>query len=306
MTQFQEAVTIQVGVNILLGLAYWIAVSTGKFSFGHAGFMLLGAYGSSLLTLKHGWSLYAALLVGALVAAVGGALIGWVALRLSMLYLAIVTLIFAELLVRLVSRWDYAGGGTGLIGMRGTSVALVLGCVAAVIAFLILLTRSRMGLAYHAIREDPQAAMASGIRVTAVSVGAFTLSAAVTGLAGGLLAHQNLIITPELYLPHMSLLIILFAVLGGTQYFWGAIVGATVLSMVPIYFSDLADWYLVMYGAIFVVLMIVRPQGLIGSTDFSALRRWFSKSDHDQGDQSSGGGVASTAASVRANSGGVS
>lgn len=275
MTPFQEAVIIKLGVDVLLALGYWIAASTGKYSFGHAGFMLIGAYSASILTLKHGWSLPLALVAGGVISGAGGAMIGWAALRLSKLYLAIVTLVFAEMLVTLVSRWDYVGGSPGLIGMTGTTASLVMICVGIVIAFLILLTRSRMGLAFEAIREDQQAAMACGIKVTLVSVTAFALSAAVTGAGGALAAHHAIIIQPSLYLPHQSLLIILFVVFGGTRYFWGAALGAIVLGSLPIYFGGLADWYNILYGALFVVLMIVRPQGLIGDSDVRWLKARF-------------------------------
>jgi branched-chain amino acid transport system permease protein len=264
MSPFVEAVLMQTGINIILALGYWVAVSTGKYSFGHAAFMAIGAYGSSILTLKMGWPLPLALLVGAALAAVAGALVGWVALRLSMLYLAIITLVFSELLITLISNWDYVGGGSGLLGMTGTTVTLVLVCVLIVVAYLILLTRSRMGLAYKAIREDERAAMGSGVKVTLVAVGAFATSAAITGIAGGLAAHQQLIINPDLYGPSQSLIIILFVVFGGVQYFWGAAIGAIVLGLLPIYFNGLADWYQIIYGLLFVVLMIVRPQGLVG------------------------------------------
>ncbi|MEO7235268.1 MAG: branched-chain amino acid ABC transporter permease [Lapillicoccus sp.] len=273
MSTFYEAVVVQVGINVLLALGYWIAVSTGKYSFGHAAFMALGAYGSSVLTLNLGWPLPLALVAGAVVAAIGGALVGWAALRLTMLYLAIITLVFSELLITLISQWDFVGGGSGLVGMTGTSVPLVLGFVAVTVVYLVLLTRSRMGLAYEAIREDEQAAMGAGIKVTLVSVGAFATSAAVTGVAGGLAAHQQLIINPDLYGPQQSLFIILLCVFGGVQYFWGAAVGAIVLSLLPVYFSGLADWYQVIYGLLFVVLMILRPQGLIGSST-STLVPW--------------------------------
>ncbi|MBM9468749.1 branched-chain amino acid ABC transporter permease [Nakamurella leprariae] len=264
MSAFTEAVLIQTGINVLLALGYWIAVSTGKYSFGHAAFMAIGAYGSSILTLKMGWPLPLALIAGAVVSAVAGALVGWIALRLSMLYLAIITLVFSELLITLLNQWDYVGGGSGLLGMTGTTVTMVLICVVLVVAYLILLTRSRMGLAYEAIREDERAAMGSGVKITLVAVGAFATSAAVTGIAGGLAAHQQLIINPGLYGPQQSLIIILFCVFGGVQYFWGAAIGAIVLGLLPIYFNGLADWYQIIYGLLFVVLMIVRPQGLIG------------------------------------------
>ena len=198
--------------------------------------MAIGAYASSILTLNFGWSLPVALVAGAVFAAVGGALVGWVALRLTMLYLAIITLVFSELLITLISQWDYVRGGSGLIGMSGTSVPLVLVFVILTVIYLVLLTRSRMGLAYAAIREDEQAAMGAGIKITLVSVGAFATSAAVTGIAGGLAAHQQLIINPDLYGPQQSLFIILLCVFGGVQYFWGAAVGAIVLSLLPVNF----------------------------------------------------------------------
>src|SRR5262249_7410592 len=87
-----------------------------------------------------------------------------------------------------------------------------------------------------------------------------------------LAAHHTMIITPSLYLPHQSLLIILFCVFGGAQYFWGAALGAIVLGALPIFFNGLAGWYQILYGALFVILMIVRPQGLIGRSVVDCLR----------------------------------
>ncbi|MBA2552563.1 MAG: branched-chain amino acid ABC transporter permease [Geodermatophilaceae bacterium] len=93
---------------------------------------------------------------------------------------------------------------------------------------------------------------------------AFAVSAAITGVAGALSAHETLIITPSQFGAPQSLLIILFVVLGGVQYFWGAIVGAVVLTMLPIWFDFLEEYYQITYGLLFVVLMILRPQGIIG------------------------------------------
>ncbi len=271
MSAFTQSVILQVGIDVLLALGYWIAVSTGKYSFGHAGFMAIGAYTASILTVKFSWSLPIALLAAAVLAGVAGALVGWVALRLSLLYLAIITLVFSELISVLISRWDYVGGAAGLFGMSGTTIPIVLSCLAIVVVYLVLLTRSRLGLAYAAIRGDQQAAMASGVRITFIASGAFATSAAVTGVAGALLAHQQQIITPANFGPQQSLIIILYTVFGGVEYFWGAAVGAIVLGLLPVYFGSLADWYQILYGLLFVVLMIVRPQGLIGHSDFAAL-----------------------------------
>jgi branched-chain amino acid transport system permease protein len=264
VSSFSEAVVIQVGIAVLLALGYWIAAVTGRYSFGHAGFMAIGAYGASILTVNFAWPLPVAMLVGGLAAAVAGAFIGWIALRLSMLYLAIVTFIFGQLVLVLLSLWEYVGGASGFVGPTGTTVPLVVVCVLLVVGYLMLLTRSRMGLAYAAIREDDQAAMASGLSVTRIAVGAFATSAAVTGVAGALSAHLLFVISPSLYGPSQALLVILYVVFGGVQYFWGAIVGAVVLAALPIYVDFLSDWYQIAYGLLFVLMMIVRPQGLIG------------------------------------------
>lgn len=264
MSTFTEAVILQVGIAVLLALGYWIAVSTGKYSFGHAAFMAIGAYAASILTLNFSWPLPLAMVAAALASAVAGAMIGWMALRLTLLYLAIITFIFSQLVDTLLSEWDYVGGASGLVGMSGTTVPLVLGTIAVVVVYLVLLTRSRLGLAHEAIREDEQAAMASGLRITLIEVSAFATSAAVTGVAGALAAHQLMVITPSLFGPSQALLIILYCVFGGVQYFWGAAAGAIVLSLLPIYFSFLSEWYQIAYGLLFVALMIVRPQGLIG------------------------------------------
>lgn len=264
LTAYTEAVLIKLGIAILLALGYWITAATGKFSFGHAAFMSIGAYTASILTLNFGWSLGLSMVMAGLTAAIAGALIGWVALRLTILYLAIITFAFAEIVKILLDSWDYVGGASGMFGMRGASIELLVIAIGLVIGYLVLLTRSRKGLSYEAIREDEQAARACGLGVTRISVEAFATSAAITGVAGALSAHETLIITPSQFGAPQSLLIILFVVLGGVQYFWGAIVGAVVLTMLPIWFDFLEDYYQIAYGLLFVALMIIRPQGLIG------------------------------------------
>jgi len=278
MSAYTEAVTIKLGIAILLALGYWITAATGKFSFGHAAFMGIGAYAASILTVKFDWSLETSILIAGLAGAIAGAFVGWISLRLSILYLAIITFAFAEIVKILLESWDYVGGASGLFGMRGTTVPLVAVCIGIVIVYLFLLTRSRKGLSYEAIREDEQAARACGLGVTRISVEAFAVSAAITGVAGALSAHETLIITPSQFGAAQSLLIILFVVLGGVQYFWGAIVGAVVLTMLPIWFDFLEEYYQITYGLLFVVLMILRPQGIIGRGtarrfDLDALKR---------------------------------
>jgi branched-chain amino acid transport system permease protein len=133
-----------------------------------------------------------------------------------------------------------------------------------VVAYLTLHTRSRLGLACAAIRDDELAARASGLATTRIAIEMFAVSAAITGAAGALAAHFLMYISPSEFGASQSLVIVLYVVFGGLQYFWGAVVGAIVLSLLPIYVTFLDRWYQIVYGSLFVVLMIVRPQGLIG------------------------------------------
>lgn len=176
MDAYTEAVIVKLGIAILLALGYWITAATGKFSFGHAAFMSIGAYTASILTVKFEWSLPTSMLVGGAAAAIAGAFIGWIALRLSMLYLAIITFAFAEIVRILLDSWTYVGGASGLFGMRGTTVELLAICVLMVVGYLFFLSRSRKGLSYEAIREDEQASKACGLGVTRISVEAFAVS----------------------------------------------------------------------------------------------------------------------------------
>lgn len=274
MSAFHQAVFIQVGIAVLLALGYWVAASTGRFAFGHAGFMSIGAYAGAIATVKHGWNLWLAVAVAAAVATVAGAAIGFVALRLNLLYLAIITFVFAQLVVTLLNQWDYVGGATGFVGMSGTTVSMVAVVVIVVVAYLVLHTRSRLGLACAAIREDEVAARASGLATTKIMVQMFAVSAAITAAAGALAAHFLRFIEPERFGATQSMVIVLYVVFGGVQYFWGAATGAIVLSLLPIYFDFLERWYQITYGALFVVLMIVRPQGIIGRGDGGLLSRW--------------------------------
>ena len=264
MSLYTEGILIVVGINILLALGYWITVNTGQFSFGHAAFMAIGAYVASILTMNLGVPLIPALLAGGLAAGLIGALVGFPALRLSMLYLAMATLGFAQLTQIVFLNWDYVGRASGMTGMRGASLPLVVASVVLVVVYLWLVSRSRVGLAHAAVREDEAAARAAGLNVTQIKVVAFGQGAFVTGLAGGLYAHQILHIEPANFGVQQSLVIVLYVMFGGLSTFWGPLVGAGVLTVLPEWFDFLRDWYLILYGALFVLLMIARPQGLIG------------------------------------------
>ena len=269
---FLDSVVIGVGINVLLALGLYFTLATGQFSVGHGGFMAIGAYSASVLTVNFGWALIPAVLAAGAAAFVVGVLIGLPVLRFSHLYLAMATFGFGEVVRATFSVIEYVGGVGGMRGMTGTTVHVVLAFVFLAILFSWLHSRSRWGLACDAIRQDEDAAAAMGIDVRLNKVLAFGLGAAITGIGGGLYAHHFFFIEPTTFGLHMSVAIILFVIFGGIETFWGAILGAAVLSLLPELFRWLKDWYLFVYGLLFVALMIVRPQGII---DRAMLRRFF-------------------------------
>lgn len=260
---FVDSLVIGAGINVLLALGLYFTLATGQFSVGHGGFMAIGAYTAAVLTQNFDWPLIPALLCGAAAAFVIGVLIGLPVLRFTHIYLAMATFGFGEIVRAGFSVSEYVGGVGGMRGMTGTTAPLVLAFAALAIAFAWLHSRSRWGLACEAIREDEDAAAAMGIDVRLNKVLAFGLGAAITGIGGGLYAHYFFFIDPPTFGLQMSVAIILFVIFGGIETFWGAVLGAILLSVVPEVFRFLKDWYLFFYGLLFVLLMIFRPQGIL-------------------------------------------
>jgi branched-chain amino acid transport system permease protein len=269
---FADSVIIGAGISVLLALGLYFTLATGQFSVGHGGFMAIGAYTASILTVNFGWALVPAVLCGAVAAFAIGVLIGLPVLRFSHLYLAMATFGFGEIVRAGFSISDYVGGVGGMRGMLGTTAPMVLAFVALAIAFSWLHAHSRWGLACDAIRQDEDAAAAMGIDVRLNKVLAFGVGAALTGIGGGLYAHHFFFIDPPTFGLQMSVAIILYVIFGGIETFWGAVLGAIVLSLLPDLFRFLKDWYLFFYGLLFVALMIFRPQGVIDRRLLRALK----------------------------------
>ena len=177
-----DGVIIAAAINAILALGLYISVATGLFSIGHGGFMAVGAYASSILTMKLGWSLIPAILAGGGVAFVIGGVVALPITRFALIYLGMATLGFGEIVRSILSTVEYIGAVNGMRGMTGTTLWMVIVILAILIILYSLYDRSRWGLACQAVRQDPAAAGAMGINVRNVKVTAFAIGAAVTGI----------------------------------------------------------------------------------------------------------------------------
>jgi branched-chain amino acid transport system permease protein len=263
MTSYQEGLAIQLGINILLGWSAWLPLATGQLSIGNAGFMAIGAYTASILTVRAGAPLVLALVAAALVASAFGILVGLPALRLRGIYLAMATLGFGEIVRTFFLNFEPTGGAMGFRGMTGVSLLAVWAWVALAALLLAALAHSRVGLALDAVHDDEVAAELSGLGITRLKVGAFGAGAALAGLGGGLYAQHLLYIEPASFNFMESIAMVLFVLLGGLRTFWGAPIGAALFTLLPEMTRFLRDWRGAVFGGLLVVLLIWRPWGLL-------------------------------------------
>lgn len=284
-------------INIILGISIYITLSTGQLSLANAGFMGIGAYTTSLLTLNLDVPILIGIIAGALLASLFGILIGIPTLRLQGVYLAIVTLGLGEVLRVIFINSAWTKGAVGLsqiphlgreilqsltnlgfdpasIGLRNNQFVflsiflLLLFIVMIVIWFVHRQNHSRVGRAFAAIKLDEKAAESMGINVAYYKILAFAQGALLAGFAGALYAHVVGYISPADFSYHRAVEILIFAVFGGSEVIWGPIFGAIFLTSMPEFLRFISEYRYMIYGLILIVMMATRPQGLI---DFKLL-----------------------------------
>ena len=284
-------VLLGLGLNIVVGLA-------GLLDLGYVGFYAVGAYSYAMLSHYLGWSFWVCLPIAGLMAATFGFLLGFPVLRLRGDYLAIVTLGFGEI-IRLFLRnlTDWTGGPNGIsnipkpeffgltferraaegmqtfhefFGLEYNSInkVIFLYLVALLLALLALfvinrLLRMPIGRAWEALREDEIACRALGLNPTVIKLSAFTLGACFAGFAGSFFAARQGLVTPESFTFIESAIILAIVVLGGMGSQLGVILAAIVMILLPELMRDFSEYRMLMFGALMVLMMIWRPQGLL-------------------------------------------
>ncbi len=254
------------GVFLTATLGLFLLMSAGQVSLGHAGMMGIAAYAAAVLAVHGGLPFWAALPLCGIVGLVAGviycALLGW---RLSGFYLAIGTFAFGEMLINIWLTTDYLGGAIGISGIPLDTRWPVLVIVLPLILFgLWRLEGSRFGLAFRAIRDNEIVAGSMGVDVVRTKMVAWMIGGFVTGLAGCLHAHRVTVITPPEFGIYTSVTMLLAVLLGGLRTVWGTVLGSAVIYFGPwITTTDEPRDRLMFYGALIVILMIVRPQGLL-------------------------------------------
>ncbi len=272
LNPFYSNTLIFIGINIILAVSLHLVIGiTGQFSIGHAGFLAVGAYISAIFTMKLQLPFPVALLVGGIVAALAGLIVGIPSLRLKGDYLAIATLGFAEIIRITFLNIDYVGGAAGMQVSHLTTWTYTFICLFITIVVIMNFTNSRHGRACISVRENEVAADAMGINTTFYKVIAFALGSFFAGVAGGLYSHNFYIIQPTSFGFLKSFDILIFVVLGGLGSLSGAVISAILLTLVSTFLQDYPETRMIMYSLVLVIVMLYRPQGLMGTREITDL-----------------------------------
>ena len=273
---------------ISLGLIYVIATVglavftgfTGLFSLGHAAFFAIGAYTAAILTYFYGFNFYVALALGGGAGGLVGFLIGYPTLKAKLRtdYFAIATLGFGEAIRVLLENLPITQGARGLPGIRGeTNLPVLLVCTTLVIWMAWNLIHSRHGRACIAIREDFVAAEMMGVNIFIGRLRSLVFSAFCAGLAGGLFAHYFCFIQPSMFTSYMSTQMTAAVVAGGMGSISGPVIATLIFIGIPEALRVANIWRLVAYGLMLVLIMVFRPQGLMGYQELSLglVKSWY-------------------------------
>jgi branched-chain amino acid transport system ATP-binding protein len=258
-----------IGLNILLGL-------TGQVSFGHAGFYALGAYVVAVLTGKGGMSFWLAWPVGIAISAALGLLLALPALRVKGPYLAMITIAFGFIVEHGIVEWrSLTGGQNGIMGIasptlfgvalgeRGIATLSIVACGVS-LALYTWLSRGVWGAAMRAVKDSEPACESVGINPLVVKTVAFSLSAALAGMAGGLFAPMSGFVTPQAFGFLQSILFVLAVMIGGAGSVIGPLLGAVIVGVLPEALSSLEEYRLLFFGVLLLVVLWVAPMGLAG------------------------------------------
>lgn len=264
------------GLNVIVGNA-------GQISLGHAAFVGIGAYSSAMLTTVGGLTFWQSLPIALLITGLIGLLCGLPSLRVKEDFLAITTIGINFIVVAVFQYTPFLGGALGIGGIpsvrffgerlkTGGYFALCVAALVVVMAVCLFFRRSWTGLSCFAVREDETAASSMGVSPVRAKLTAFVLGTVIAGLAGALYAHYMKFISADSFSFPFSVTLLSIVVAGGLGTFWGPLLGAVVLGILPELFRPLVDYRMFLYAAILLLMIRFMPGGLLGGSTMLSIK----------------------------------
>ncbi|MDM8214164.1 branched-chain amino acid ABC transporter permease [Enterococcus hirae] len=277
VTVFSETTMVMIGINVILATGLNLIIGfAGQFSLGHAGFMAIGAYGTSLVLMNNPTmgGLFTGLFISMILSGLVALVVGIPTLRLKGDYLAIATLGISEIIrIVIINMPKLTNGPAGLFGipnMASWSLVYILMVLSTVLIYNFI--HSGPGRAVMSVREDEIAAEAMGVNTTKYKVMAFVFGAMTAAIAGGLHASYIQTIAPKDFTFNKSIDILIIVVFGGIGSLTGTFVASIALGILNMVLQDFGQLRMIIYALALIIIMIFKPNGLLGNWEFSLAR----------------------------------
>jgi branched-chain amino acid transport system permease protein len=265
MSGYWAGILSILAINVVFAYAIFITAAAGQLNLGGAGFMAIGAYAAAMLGESLGWSPAQTIPAAVAITACVGMAIAVPVLRTRGVYMVLATFAFAQVVTGIILTQPAFGGAMGLVVPDYVDLRVLAAAAAGTTLLVFWLMASRFGLALRALHDELVSTL-MGVPARAMQVASFAIGAGLAGLAGGLYAHHFSFVEAQYFNPLLSIYVLLFVLIGGTQTAWGPLVGATFFTLVPELLRVGGSWRYVAFGVIIVAMMIFRPEGIVTRT----------------------------------------
>ena len=251
------------GINVIFAYGIYLTAATGQLNLGGAGFQAIGAYACALLSNELGLSIAMSILLATIAGGLIGFLIAFPILRTRGVYMVLATFAFAEVVIGIILNSERLGGAMGLVMSDYIDYHVIFWVAIGVVLFTFYLMSTPIGLAMRAVHDDEPVADLMGVNNRAVQVAAFAIGGSLAGLSGALYALYFGFVEVQYFNAFLSIFVLLYVLIGGTQTAWGPLVGASFFTLIPEALRMGEDWRFLIFGVLIVAMMIVRPQGIV-------------------------------------------
>ncbi len=313
MSDYMVSVLSLICIESFVALSTYLLLITGQISFGQQAYFGIGAFTGGAMTAMWGFDLSTALIAGGLVAGGAAAFVGALTFRLGGLYFAIATLSFAELMrltwVNLIYQVEVDSFLVGPKGAEGFSdiryvidnaispagyLGIIASCLLAILAFFVVLERSRFGLALRMVDNDETAAASVGISPTRHKIAAAALAGAIAGIGGVLFAHYMTFIDPRNFGVMLGVHSLAYGLIGGLGTFFGPLIGVIIDVGLLESLRVFSGYRMIVFGSLVALILIFRPRGILDEKTVhrisTSVRGWFGRGAHAHADGSRGRG----------------
>ncbi|MCX7323499.1 MAG: branched-chain amino acid ABC transporter permease [Hyphomicrobiales bacterium] len=282
MSGYASGIVAILCINLIFAYAIFVTAAAGQLNLGGAGFQAIGAYAAAWLSSSAHMPASVTIPLAILASALVGFLISFPVLRTRGVYMVLATFAFGQFVSGFLLRSPTFGGAIGMVVADYVGVGALIICAVLTTVLVFFLMASRLGLAIRSIHDDELVSTIMGVNVRAVQVAMFTLGGALAGLSGALYAHHFSFVEAQYFNSLLSIYVLLFVLIGGTQTAWGPLVGSLFFTLLPEVMRVGGSWRYVVFGVVIVLMMVLRPQGIVTRALVARLspRNWWPASSN--------------------------